>query len=187
MSTPRSTSPAEWSGAFKLFHWTTVVLMLGLFALGWVAVAYPLSPMKLALFKWHKSLGLLILGWVLIWLAWRGTHLAPALPVRTPRYERWATHLAHAALYALMLAMSISGWVINSAADFPMKWFGLFRVPQITSPDKGVQDAASLTHLVLFWALLAVLVVHIAAALHHHFVRRDDILLRMVPFTKARK
>lgn len=164
-----------------------MLLMLALLVLGWVAVVYPLSPAKLALFKWHKSLGLLILGWVLLWLAWRGTHRAPELPARMPRHERWVTYLAHASLFGLIIAMSVSGWIINSAADFPLKWFGLFRVPQIVAPDKSLQDAASVVHLVLFWVVLALLVVHIGAALLHHFVRKDDVLLRMLPFIKTRE
>ena len=97
--------------------------------LGWVAVSYPLSPTKLELFKWHKSVGLLILAWVLLRLAWRVTHRGPGLPAAMGRHERWTAHLAHALLYALMIAMPISGWIINSASDFPLKWFGLLRVP----------------------------------------------------------
>ncbi|MGA8260343.1 MAG: cytochrome b [Arenicellales bacterium] len=187
MNTRPDKRPAAWSSSLKLFHWTCVILMLVLFVLGWMAVVYPLSPAKLALFKWHKSLGLLLLAWVILWLGWRATHRAPGLPGEMSTGEKRGTHLAHGLLFALMITMSISGWVINSSANFPLEWFGLFRVPQITAPDKNVQDAASLIHLVLFWAVTTVLIVHIAAALQHHFVRRDDILLRMLPFTKAGK
>lgn len=186
MDTPPN-RPGVWSAAFKLFHWGGVVLMLVLFVLGWMAVSYPLSPAKLELFKWHKSLGLLVLAWAILWLAWRATHRAPELPARMPRFERRATHLVHGALFALMIAMPVSGWVLNSAANFPLQWFGIFRVPQITAPDKSLQDAASLAHLILFWAAGAILVLHIAAALQHHFVRRDDILLRMLPLAKVGK
>lgn len=176
--------PKAWSPAFKVFHWATVALMLALLVLGWLAVIYPLSPAKLALFKWHKSLGLLLFAWVILWLAWRAARRTPALPEGTPSYERWATYLAHSVLFAVMIAMSLSGWIINSAANFPLEWFGLFRVPQIVQADKGLESQAELVHLALFWTLLGVLAIHIAAALWHHFVRRDDVLRRMLPFTK---
>jgi cytochrome b561 len=187
MKAPPAPRPTVWSPAFKLFHWSTAAMILGMFVLGWVAVSYTLSPTKLELFKWHKSAGLLILAWVLLRLAWRATHRGPGLPAVMGRHERWAAHLAHALLYALMIAMPISGWIINSASDFPLKWFGLFRVPQLIGPNKGVQDSAELVHLMLFWTLLVVLVVHVAAALRHHFIRRNDVLRRMLPFTNFGK
>ena len=187
MSTQPDKRPVAWSSALKLFHWTSVILMLVLFVLGWMAVVYPLSPAKLDLFKWHKSLGLLLMAWVIVWLAWRVMHRVPGLPGEMSPGEKRVTRLAHGLLFAAMIAMSISGWVINSSANFPLEWFGLFRVPQIAAPDKEIQDAASLVHLALFWTVIAVLIVHVAAALQHHFVRRDNILLRMLPFTKARK
>lgn len=184
MKRPPPPLPKAWSPAFKLFHWGTVALMLALFVLGWMAVAYPLSPAKLALFKWHKSLGLLLLAWVVLWLAWRAMHRAPPLPEHMPRYQTWATYLAHGVLFAVMAAMSLSGWIINSASNFPLMWFGLFRVPQIVQADKGIESQAELVHLALSWTLLGVLVIHIAAALWHHFVHGDDVLRRMLPFIK---
>lgn len=182
MRTPPEQPPAAWGPAAKFFHWSTALLIIVMFGLGWLAVSYPMSPTKIQLFNWHKSLGLFILAWVLLRLAWRATHRAPALPAGMSRIERWAARLSHAFLYLLMLAMPASGWVINSAADFPLKWFGLFRVPALVEPDKQLQDAAETIHFTLFWTLLAVVVLHAAAALHHHYVRKDDVLRRMLPF-----
>lgn len=171
----------------KLFHWSTAVLIIVMFALGWLAVAWPMSPTKIELFNWHKSLGLLILAWVVLRLSWRLTRPVPALPDELSRTERWAARLSHGALYLLMLAMPLSGWVINSAADFPLRWFGLFLVPQLVAPDEGLQDAAEAVHFALFWSLLAIVVLHTAAALHHHYIRKNDVLRRMLPFTGEMK
>lgn len=179
--------PAVWNPAAKLFHWSTALLIIVMFALGWLAVTWPLSPTKIQLFNWHKSLGLFILAWVLLRLSWRLTHPAPALPGELSRIERWAAHLSHGALYFLMLAMPVSGWVINSAADFPLKWFGLFSVPQLVAPDESLQDTAEAVHFTLFWTLLGIVVLHTAAALHHHYIRKNNVLRRMLPFSGERQ
>jgi len=185
MNMPRQTPPAAWTPTAKVFHWSTAVLIAVMFGLGWIAVTYPMSPTKITLFNWHKSLGLFILAWVLLRLVWRLTHRAPALPDGLSRAERLGAHCSHAGLYLLMLAMPVSGWVINSAADFPLKWFGLFPVPQLAAPDEGLQETAETVHFILFCTLLGVVVVHVAAALHHHYVRKNDVLRRMLPFTDS--
>jgi cytochrome b561 len=180
-----TTTPVSWSTVARFFHWSTAVLILAMFVLGWLAVSYPLSPTKLKLFNWHKSLGLFVLAWVLLRLLWRLTHPAPALPAELSPAERWAARLSHGGLYCLMIAMPASGWVINSAADFPLKWFGLFAVPQLVAPDEALQDVAEAAHFTMFWALLVLIILHTAAALHHHFVRKNNVLRRMLPFTGA--
>jgi cytochrome b561 len=180
-------TPTVWSPVAKLFHWSTALLIGAMFVLGWLAVTYPMSPTKIELFNLHKSLGLFILAWTLLRLGWRITHEAPPLPVDIRRAERRAARLAHAALYVLIIAMPFSGWVINSAADFPLKWFGLFRIPQIVGPNEGLQDIAELVHFTLSWTILAVLALHIVAALRHHFVMKNEVLLRMLPFVKSEK
>lgn len=185
MKTPcNPTTPAAWDPVSKFFHWSTAILVVAMFALGWMAVTYPMSPAKLQLFNWHKSLGLLVLAWVLLRLSWRLTHRAPEPPDGSSRTEQQAARVVHGSLYVLMIAMPVSGWVINSAADFPLKWFGLFPVPPVVEPDKGLQDAASAVHFILFWTLLGMILLHAAAALHHHWIRRNNVLRRMLPFTR---
>lgn len=186
--TPHKPSPLlAWDPVSKFLHWSTAALIIVMVTLGWLAVTYPLSPAKLQLFNWHKSLGLLVLAWVALRLAWRLAHRAPEPPADSSPAEQRAARMAHGCLYILMFAMPISGWVINSAADFPLKWFGLFPVPPLVAPDKGVQDTAETVHLILFWILLGFVLLHIAAAVHHHRRRRNDVLTRMLPFTRSRK
>lgn len=187
MAAPPDSVPRDWGPVMRFFHWSTVVLILAMFTLGWLAVSYPMSPTKIELFTWHKSLGLLVLASVLPRLAWRLTHPAPPLPPDMTRLERRAARVSHALLYGLLIAMPLAGWVINSAADFPLKWFGLFRVPDLVGPDEGTQRAAELVHLLLSYALGALIVLHAAAALHHHFARGNDVLRRMLPFAEWRR
>lgn len=188
MTTPRNrTRREDWDAIARLFHWSTAALIIVMMVLGWLAVTAPMSPWKIQLFNWHKSLGLFVLTWVALRLAWRLTHPAPPPPETMSSPERWAARLTHGGLYLLLLAMPLSGWIINSAADFPLKWFGLFRVPQLVAPDKSLQDAAEAVHYAIFWLIAVLVVIHAAAALFHHFVRRDNVLRRMLPFVTIRR
>jgi cytochrome b561 len=175
-----------WGAPAKFFHWTIALLILVQIALGVAAASWRISPLKLELFVWHKSTGMLILVLMLARLAWRLANPTPALPPGTPRWERYAAHASHGLLYVLAIALPLSGWVINSAAAVPFSVFWLVPLPPIVAPDEHVEDLAKLAHFSLLMALCLVLVVHIGAALRHHLIKRNDILLRMLPETWRR-
>ncbi len=182
---PLRNTDLQWGTPAKTFHWLIALLILGMMVLGWVATNYPLSPTKIKLFQWHKSTGLVILALVVLRLIWRLGNRTPGLPAGMSGWQRRAVHLVHGLLYTLMLAMPLSGWVINSAANFPLKLYGWFRVPAIAPADKALQTTAELVHLSLFWLLAILLMLHIAAALRHHYVQRDTVLRRMLPFSRV--
>ena len=172
---------AAWGGIAKWFHWTMAVLIFTQFVLGWMAESWRLSPTKLQLFIWHKSIGMLILLLVTLRLLWRLVSSTPMLPAATPTWERYAAHASHAGLYVAMVAMPITGWVINSASKIPFRVFWLFPLPAIVAPDKAVAELAEQAHLLLFIALAALLIVHIVAAWRHHAIKHTDVLTRMLP------
>lgn len=172
---------AAWGGIAKLFHWAMAALIFTQFALGWMAASWRLSPAKLELFIWHKSIGMLILLLVTLRLLWRLVSATPILPAATPAWERYAAHASHIGLYIAMLAMPITGWIINSASKIPFRVFWWFPLPAIVAPDKAVAELAKQTHFLLFIALAVLLVVHIAAAWRHHAIKRTDVLTRMLP------
>ncbi|VTU19431.1 hypothetical protein H6CHR_01181 [Variovorax sp. PBL-H6] len=175
-------APAAWSGGIKFFHWLIGLLILVQFALGWLAVSWRLSPTKLDLFVWHKSIGVLVLALVLLRLAWRlAAPAAPALPAHMPAWERTAARASHVLLYGLMLALPLSGWVIQSTSGMPFRIFRQWPLPAIAAADKAASDLAAIVHLSLGIALAALLAVHIGAALRHHFILRDEVLMRMLP------
>jgi len=176
----RNTSTA-WGSIAKSFHWIIATLILTQFALGWTAEAWHRSPTKVDLFVWHKSIGILILTLVVLRVAWRLAGRVPELPADMSRLERRLAAASHALLYVIMVAMPVSGWIINSAANFPLKIFWLVPLPDITPPSKSIQEIAETVHLTFFWSLAALLGLHVAAALRHHFVKHDDVLLRMLP------
>lgn len=172
----------SWGAPAKFFHWLMAVLILAQIALGLFAVGWRLSPTKIELFFWHKSTGMLIFGLLGLRLAWRLANPTPALPAGMSGWERFAAHTSHALLYVLMIALPLTGWVVNSASNIPFRIFWTIPLPAIVAPDKTVADAFALVHRGLFVLLALVLVAHIGAALRHHFVKRDTVLARMLPW-----
>src|ERR1044071_6279967 len=126
----------SWGTPAKFFHWTVRAPILVKMALGSSAGAGRLSPMKVDLFVWHKSTGVLILVLMLPRLAWRLGNPSPALPANTPPWERTAAHASHALLYGLALALPLSGWVINSAAGVPFSVFWLVPFSSLVGPGR---------------------------------------------------
>jgi len=170
-----------WGAVTKLLHWLMLALIMLQLTLGGLAVSWRLSPTKLNLFVWHKSFGILILVLAVVRLIWRLTNPTPALPAETSKAERRAARLSHALLYLVMIAIPLSGWVINSAANVPLNVFFLFPLPDITAPDEALAETAKIVHLGLWIILTVALTVHIGAALRHHFIKHNKILRRMLP------
>ncbi|MGY2733428.1 cytochrome b [Sphingomonas sp. UYP23] len=136
----------------------------------------------------HQSIGLCVLVLTLARIGWRLTHRPPRLPASLPSWERAAARASHAAFYALLLALPLSGWAMGSAgreARYPMRWFGLFDVPHlpVSAPAAAIGDSA---HTMLGYAMAALVVVHAAAALRHHFMLHDAVLGRMLPAVRQR-
>jgi cytochrome b561 len=170
-----------WGAPAKLFHWVMAALILAQIVLGVMAASWRLSPTKLNLFFWHKSTGMLILLLVALRLLWRLANRAPALPEGMPVWERAAAQLSHGLLYVLMIALPVTGWIVNSASNIPFRIFWLIPLPAIVAPDKATADPVALVHGGLVALLALVLVAHIGAALRHHFVKRNAVLVRMLP------
>jgi len=176
-----SSVPREWNSVAKTLHWVMAALIFIMFILGWTAVTYPLSPTKLDLFIWHKSIGLSLLALVVVRLLWRMFNPAPEPPANTTTLENLLARLGHMTLYGLMILMPLTGYIINSTANFSFRFFGWVRVPNIIPPNKTWQEGAELIHLGLFWIFVSVIAVHMAAAFRHHVVKKDDVLIRMLP------
>ena len=171
----------RWGALAKLLHWTIALLVFVQLPLGLAAVNWALSPTKLDLYVWHKSTGLLILGMMIARIAWRLVNVAPSLPDGMPSLERTAARWSHALLYLLLVLLPITGWIIQSASNIPFRVFWRIPLPAIVGPDKAVADAFGVVHTALVVVLSLLLLAHIGAALRHHFVKRNDVLLRMLP------
>jgi len=179
-------SDVAWGDIAKWLHWTMAPLILVQVPLGLMAAGWRLSPAKLQLFFWHKSLGVLILALLVLRVAWRLANPAPGLPGEMPAWERAAAHASHALLYALMALLPLTGWIVNAASGIPLRVFGLFPLPALVEPNETLARLFTLLHRGLVVTLVVVLVAHVAAALRHHWILRDAILARMLPWNKNR-
>jgi cytochrome b561 len=171
----------SWGAVAKNFHWIMAGLILVQITLGLMAVAWHVSPTKIQLFFWHKSLGMLILTLLVLRLLWRLANATPTLPADMPRWERRAAHASHILLYVLLVLLPLTGWVVNSAANIPLRLFWVIPLPAIVEPNKPLAQLFARLHLGLLITFALVLTVHIAAALRHHFVKRTPVLVRMLP------
>jgi cytochrome b561 len=178
--------PTRYTATAIALHWAMAVLIVAAFAIGLYAVALAVSPLKLKLFSWHKWVGVTIFLLLVARLAWRLRHPAPALPASMPGWERAAANVSHALLYVLMLAVPLTGWLTSSAAGFPVVYFGVLPLPDLVGKDKALYEALKLVHYTLNKTLLVLVLVHVAAALKHHFLDRDTILTRMLPRLRPR-
>jgi cytochrome b561 len=175
----------SWGAPAKLFHWVMAALIFAQIALGLVAVSWHVSPAKLNLFVWHKSTGMLILALLALRLLWRLSNAAPALPAEMPAWERTGARVSHFLLYALMAVLPLTGWVISSASNVPFRIFWTIPLPAITAPDKATADLFASVHAWLVALLALVLFAHIGAALRHHYVKKDTVLARMLPWSTS--
>ena len=138
----------------------------------------PNGLQKLKLYGWHKAFGILVLGLALLRIIWRLSNKTPNLAI--PKLELIAARLAHVGLYALMLAMPLSGWLMSSAAGLPPSFFGLFTLPSLVAPSDELRHVFGFMHQWFAYGLIALIAVHTLAALKHHFIDKDDILRRML-------
>jgi cytochrome b561 len=168
--------------AAKTFHWLTLVLLIGSFTLAFIMADLPLSPRKLQLYSWHKWFGVTVFLVAALRLGWRLVNPVPRQPADLPRWKRRLAALSHAALYALIIVMPLTGWIMSSALNLPVVYLGLIYIPSPFGVDPALGEAMKIVHHTLALVLLALVSLHIAAALYHHFVRGDDILRRMLPW-----
>lgn len=159
-------------------HWIMAVLIIGMLAVGLYMINLPASDFKFELYGLHKATGVAVLTLAIIRLFWRLSNITPRLNL--PSWEVISSRLAHWGLYGFMLAMPLTGWLLSSAADKPISFYGLFKVPMLIAPNKELTSFFRDAHHWLGYALIAILVLHTLAALKHHFYDKDDILRRMI-------
>jgi cytochrome b561 len=170
-----------YSRTARTLHWLAALLIVTGFALGLYMTDLEFSPDKLRYYAWHKWLGITVFLLAVVRLAWRAAHPAPALPEAMPRWQRQAATAAHVLLYGLMLAIPVSGWIYSSATGVSVTYLNLVDLPNLVPKDREWAKTLLVVHQTLNYLLAAVVTVHVAAALKHHFLDRDDILARMLP------
>ena len=163
----------------KALHWITALAVFGLLGVGLWMTGLPLGLLKVKVYGWHKWIGLTVLVLTVARLWWRWRHPPPALPGAVPAWERRAAHAAHGTLFFLLLAMPISGWLMNSAAGVGLYWFGYVPIPDLVPRDPALFETLRMVHRVLSRLLMAVVALHVGAVVYHDVLRRDGIFRRM--------
>lgn len=160
------------------FHWAIAALIV--FNL-WLGLGHDSLPREWNVMPAHKAVGITILALTVARIVWRLTHPAPPPPADIQPWERIAARASHIALYGFMLAMPLTGWaMVSGAKRRPLDWFGAFDIPYL-SVTEPISEWGHDAHELLGWGLIALVVVHVAAALRHHFLLRDNVLARMTP------
>ena len=184
-----------WGWPAKALHWIAAAAIVMLLAHGWWVTHLAPRDGRLANYTWHAMLGYDLLAITVIRLLWRWLNPVPQLPADLKPWERLSAQLGHAGLYVLMLAASVSGWVLAGTFRAPMNrdLFGL-QIPAIVSAgsvtltsgaDRALHELAERAHAILSWLLALMVIVHVIGALRHHLGKRNDILRRMTWGTRA--
>lgn len=171
--------PGRYTRTAAVLHWLIAALIFVGFPLGWYVSTLRLSPLKLQLVSYHKWIGVTVVALATVRILWRLSHRPPARPAGSPAWQNHVADAVHWSLYALMLALPITGWLYSSAAGIPTVYLGLWQLPDLVMKSKPVADGLHFVHQTLAWTLGALVLIHIVAALKHHFVDRDGLLRRM--------
>jgi cytochrome b561 len=174
-------TPERWGGVSQLLHWIVFALILTMAYLGLTMGDLPNGPDKIQTYALHKSIGITILALVALRLLWRFYAGTPRPVPGTPRWQERIASATHWAIYLLLFAMPLSGWVLNSAAGFPLQWFHLINLPHIVDKNHDLHELAEEAHEIMFWILAFLVVAHAGAAFYHHLFQRDATLARMLP------
>ena len=173
-----------------VFHWVIAAFVVTNIALAWTFKIWDDRPWTQSVTNTHKTIGITVLGLALMRLLWRIAHRPPPLSPAIPRWQAVAARTGHAALYFLIIAMPLSGWIYDSAweyaADVPIDFFGLFEMPRIAwvadmpaGPKKEVDELFHHVHEWLSYLLYVMLAAHLAGALKHQYFDRIPTLQRM--------
>jgi cytochrome b561 len=178
----RNTEEAYGSVA-KFLHWAIVLLILPQYFLAEAAEELPAGLEKIKLMTWHKSFGVLVLVLALARIAWKLANRPYPAKIGL-EWQRKAAAISHGLLYLLILVQPVTGWIASNTSNYPVSFFGWFQLPNLVAENKDLHETFEEVHEAGFFTLLAVASVHVAAAFYHHIFLRDNVLRRMLPFTK---
>jgi cytochrome b561 len=174
----------KWGLVSKLFHWVMGVLVISMLGAGLWMEQLPPSDMKWTVYGVHKSTGLMLFFLVVLRLGWRLMGQVPAYPADMPCYQKSLSSLTVLALYGLMFAMPVTGFVMSSFGGHPVPFFGLFTISALGEGTTSIGSLSHQLHTVFGWSFIALLVLHVLGAFYHHWIRRDTLLKRMWFFYK---
>lgn len=176
----------RWGAVAKSLHWLVAALVVTQFVLANIAENLPLGVEKIATLARHKSIGITILGLAVLRLLWRLYDRRPAAAAPPGSWTLRIARFTHGAMYLLLFAVPLAGWIMSSARNFPVSWFNLWQLPDLVAANDATYRAAHEVHEILATSLGVLALLHVAAALKHHFIDHDEVLRRMLPCGKPR-
>ncbi len=169
----------RYSLTFKVIHLLSGLLLFGLLILGYYMVGLDDEQQLIAFYEAHKSIGVLLLGVIMLRLSWRILFGIPKRVKTHTRFEKVLSRSTHLLLYVFMFAMPVSGWLMSNAAGFSVPFFGLFDLPNLIEKNENMMNLTQLVHKYIALGLLTIVALHIVGALKHHFVDHDETLKRI--------
>jgi cytochrome b561 len=163
----------------RALHWITAVLLLIIVGLGISMTRWVADENKIQVYSWHEWAGITVFALTAFRLLWRLSHPAP--PITLPPLEKFTAAAVYVAMYLILLAQPIVGWLMSTAFGFPVVYLGLVPLPAPVSEDRALAERLEVVHITLAIALALLFVTHLAGVLYHHLVRRDAVLSRMLP------
>jgi cytochrome b561 len=182
--TPLGNSKERYGAVAMLFHWSMAAIVIALVAVGLYMIALPdvgFTTLKVTLVIYHKEFGLLAFALLTMRLSWRITHRLPRLVETMPQWQKITARFLQLLFYALIAALPISGYLMSSAAGIPVSLFGLGTLPDLVHRNDDEFRQYANIHQWLAYLLIACVLVHVAAALKHHFADKDRTLRNMLP------
>lgn len=171
-----------------VLHWLIGLCIIAELALGLWMVELPKSPpgIRAEYFNLHKSIGIVLIALIGIRIYWRATHRPPELPASIVAWQVKLSKAVHHLLYVLMVLVPVTGVLGSIYSKYPIKFFGT-PLPRMAEPDAVLKELFSDTHVFLTKIMIAIVVLHIVAALKHRFIDKDGIFQRMSPCSKCSK
>lgn len=183
-----TTQPTRYHAVAVTLHWLIALGIVGLLVVGFVMGDVEDHELKFKLYQLHKSFGITILALSLARLLWRLTHRPPAMPPGSKGWEKAVAHAVHWGFYALMIGMPLVGWLGVSASPMkmPLRIFNLFSLPLLPffngdANPRATAEGLFEAHELMAYGIIGLLVLHLGAVVKHHFILRNDVLLRMAP------
>lgn len=181
-----TSAPTRYTYPAIALHWLMACLIVAVYFMGLSIDDFPVGPDRIVFVTWHKWLGVTIALLWFIRVSVRLRNQPPALPASSPAWQNQLANLTHIALYLLMIAIPVSGWLMSSAKGYTTTFFGLFDLPNLLEKDKPLAHTLKEAHELLANTLMILVVAHIGAALKHQFVDKDNLLERMRPERKTK-
>jgi cytochrome b561 len=176
-----SATPLHYGAPARFFHWAIAALIVVTVPCALVMTNIGAGPVQNTLYVAHESIGLTVLALATLRLIWRLVERPPPLPASVPPLQAQAARINHWLLYLLLFAMPATGYLLVIAGGYPMTFLALFDVPRLVDKSESLSKLMETGHLRLQFAVYALVFLHVAAALHHHFFKHDGVLRRMWP------